>query len=373
MTAVAVKLDYDSVATYDGSVRGYAATSPSVTGRSLDERSSAVQQYAKHSQTVEAKFLAALHAAVPSAVVGERLRTVYGGVALRVPGNQARALLQLPGVVAVQRDAFRKPLTDASPAFIGADTIYSEVGGQQNGGRGVIVGDLDTGAWPEHPSFTDNGTYPAPPPAPSGQPRVCNFGDNPLTPAVDPFVCNHKIIAGEPFLDTYNVEFGDEPYPNSARDSEGHGTHTASTAAGGPVASTPVLGVDRGPIHGIAPGAHLAVYKVCGPQGCASTDSIAAVGQAILDGVNVINYSIGGGTSPFSDPVELAFLDAYAANVFVSASAGNEGPGGGPPNTWRPGSCPSGRRHRRARSSRRCTSPVAVRRSTSSVPASPRV
>ena len=115
-------------------------------------------------------------------------------------------------------------------------------------------------------------------------------------------------------------------YPDTARDSNGHGTHTATTAAGSPVASTTVLGIDRGAAHGVAPGARVAVYKVCGAEGCFGSDSAAAVGQAIEDGVDVINFSISGGTSPYTDPVELAFLDAYEAGVFVAASAGNEGP-----------------------------------------------
>src|SRR5581483_4576231 len=68
-------------------------------------------------------------------------------------------------------------------------------------------------------------------------------------------------------------------------------------------------------------------YKVCGAQGCFSSDSAAAVQQAILDGVDVINFSISGGANPYSDAVELAFLDAYQAGVFVAASAGNSGPG----------------------------------------------
>ena len=97
-----------------------------------------------------------------------------------------------------------------------------------------------------------------------------------------------------------------------------------------------VLGVDRGPIHGIAPGAWVIEYKVCGPEGCFGSDSAAAVEQAIVDGVDVINFSISGGTQPFSDPVELAFLDAYAAGVFVSASAGNDGPGASTANHLAP-------------------------------------
>ncbi len=120
-----------------------------------------------------------------------------------------------------------------------------------------------------------------------------------------------------------------DPYAGTARDGDGHGTHTTTTAAGNIVETVPVLGVDRGPIHGLAPGAWVIEYKVCGPLGCYGSDSARAVGQAILDGVNVINFSISGGSNPFSDPVELAFLDAYNAGVFVSASAGNAGPGAG--------------------------------------------
>jgi len=97
-----------------------------------------------------------------------------------------------------------------------------------------------------------------------------------------------------------------------------------------------VLGTQRGPIAGMAPGAWVMEYKVCGIRGCFSSDSAAAVQQAILDGVKVINFSISGGTDPMTDPVELAFLDAYAAGVFVSASAGNEGPGAGTVNHLSP-------------------------------------
>ena len=78
------------------------------------------------------------------------------------------------------------------------------------------------------------------------------------------------------------------------------------------------------------------MYKVCGIEGCFDSDSAAAVEQAILDGVNVINFSISGGTNPATDPVELAFLDAYAAGVFVAASAGNDGPGAGTANHLSP-------------------------------------
>jgi subtilisin family serine protease len=330
---VVVKLDYDSLAAYAGQIRGLPATSPSVTGRALNLRSDAARRYQGYVQGVEQRFLDGLGARVPAARARTRLRTAYGGVALTLPGNQVAELLKLPGVVAVQKDTPQQLLTDSSPGFIGAPTIYNQLGETaEDAGKGAIVGVLDTGAWPEHPSYVDHGNLPAPPPKADGTPRTCDFGDNPLTPAGDPFVCQHKLISGQPFLDTYNAVIGGEVYPDSARDSNGHGTHTSTTAAGGPVAHADPLGIDRGAIHGIAPGAHVAVYKVCGLEGCFPSDSAAAVAQAIADGVDAINFSISGGTDPYTDTVELAFLDAYAAGVLVSASAGNDGPDAGTVN-----------------------------------------
>ncbi|MBI1376745.1 MAG: S8 family serine peptidase [Frankiales bacterium] len=323
---VMIKLDYDSVATYDGGINGLAATSPSVTGRSL-RGSSTERAYEAYIGGREKHFRTDLKSAVPSAKLGRSLKLVYGGLAAVVPANQIDKLVSMPGVVAVQKDSLRHPLTDASTQFIGADSLDSALGGAPNAGKGVIFGSLDSGVWPEHPSFADNGNLSAPPAKADGTPRTCDFGPDPLTN--QPFTCNNKLIGGAGFLSTYNAVVGGEVYGDTARDSDGHGTHTASTAAGDVVASAKVFGVERGPIRGVAPGAWISVYKVCGKDGCFSSDSAAAVQQAILDGVNVINFSISGGSNPYTDPVELAFLDAYAAGVFVAASAGNSGPGAG--------------------------------------------
>jgi hypothetical protein len=331
---VVIKLDYDSVATYAGGVRGLAATSPSVTGKSLSGATAAKQRYMGYIVGKERAFKAELGKRVPGAHVGTSLRTVYGGVAAQVPANKIGVILKIPGVVAVQEDTLNHPLTDSSPEFLGAPTVYSQLGTTANAGQGVIYGNLDTGVWPEHPSFADLGNLPAPP----GPARACNFGDNPLTPANDPFVCQHKLIGGAPFLATYlsdPARAAAEPF-HTARDSNGHGTHTASTAGGNIDPNVSILGGLLPAIHGLAPGAWVMEYKVCGIQGCFGSDSAAAVGQAIVDGVDVINFSISGGTDPFSDPAELAFLDAYAAGVFVSTSAGNEGPGAGTVNHLSP-------------------------------------
>ena len=127
---------------------------------------------------------------------------------------------------------------------------------------------------------------------------------------------------------TYDVVIGLLPTEyTTARDDNGHGSHTTTTAAGNQAVNASIFGVARGTVSGIAPRAHVMTYKVCGNGGCFESDSVAAVQQAIADGVDVINFSISGGASPYSDAVSLAFLDAYAAGVFVAASAGNSGPG----------------------------------------------
>jgi hypothetical protein len=329
---IVVKLDYDALATYDGSLAGYAATSPTVTGRRL-ANSPDEQRYTRHIESQENRFLRAVAGRVPAAKVGQRLRVVYGGIALTVPANKLRELAAIPGVVAVQADQPREPLTDGSGDFIGADR---EIATDTAAGAGVVVGVLDTGVWPEHPSFAEG---PANQPAPAkadGTARACDFGDNPTTKV--PFQCNRKLIGGAAFLGTYlqdETRAKAEKY-HTARDSDGHGTHTASTAAGNALPTARVFGTERGPLRGVAPGAWVSVYKVCGRDGCFSSDSAAGVGQAIKDGVQTINYSISGGTNPETDPVELAFLDAYAAGVFVAASAGNSGPAVGTANHLAP-------------------------------------
>src|SRR5690606_32511626 len=124
---VVVKLDHDPLATYAGEVSGYSATSPAVTGEPLDGDATE-RRYESYLAQREASFVSALAKAVPEAEVRQSLRTVYGGVAVTVPANRVGDLLELDGVAAVQSDELRQPLTDSSPAFIGADTLYAALG-----------------------------------------------------------------------------------------------------------------------------------------------------------------------------------------------------------------------------------------------------
>ncbi len=328
IVSVMVKLDVDALASYRGGIDNLAATSPSITGKALNDNGGAANAYLGYlmSQTQSARRLA--KAAVPGIMLGQSYLVAYGGFEARLPANKAKQLLKVPGVVAVQADSIEHPLVDYSAHFIGADQVWPSLGGSVHAGQGTKLADLDTGIWPENPMLADNGL-----PSQPGGPYACEFGLSGEAGDAS-FTCNNKVLGAYAFLLTNLAatgpglpgEFCPDAADCSARDADGHGTHTSTTAAGDLVSSAVTLGVERGPVSGVAPGASVLEYRVCDTDGCFDSDSTAAVAQAILDGADAINFSISGGANPYSDPVELAFLDAYAAGISVNAAAGNSGP-----------------------------------------------
>ncbi|MGH2589465.1 MAG: S8 family serine peptidase [Actinomycetota bacterium] len=259
--------------------------------------------------------------------INEYTVALNGFSALLSP-EEAEELAAKKNVLLVLPDELQQAQTDSSPAFLG---LTGGGGAHASGvrGEGVVVGVIDTGIWPEHPSFADTG-YPAPPTG--GLP--CEFGNTAHNPNDAPFTCNNKLIGAVQSLDTYRELIGAEPDEfDSARDDDGHGTHTASTAAGNAGVDASILGRDVGTISGIAPRAHVIAYKGLGNLGGFTSDLVDAIDQAVEDGVDVINYSIGGGAS-LTGGDDIAFLFAADAGVFVATSAGNSGPGeatiGGP-------------------------------------------
>lgn len=266
-------------------------------------------------------------AAAGQGQIVHRYTRIFNGASMVLPEANIGQVANAPGVKAVYLDELRQLDTYRTPEFIGATVAWAALGGQSNAGEGVVVGILDSGVWPENPAFSDPDPSGKPYPAPHGGPYACDFGNTAWNPNDAPFTCNNKLIGAYKFLDTYRLVIGQTPNEfNSARDDDGHGTHTASTAAGNGGVTVSLLGRDLGLISGIAPRAHIIAYKVCGQQGCFLSDSAAAIEQAIRDGVDVLNFSISGGANPYTDVVSQAFLQAYANGVFVAASAGNSGP-----------------------------------------------
>ncbi|KZV54314.1 hypothetical protein F511_34688 [Dorcoceras hygrometricum] len=230
---------------------------------------------------------------------------VFTGFAIRLNPEQVKAMEQIPGFVSARPQKTIPLHTTHSPNFLG---LNQNMGfwNDSNYGRGVIIGVLDSGINPDHPSFNDIGM----PPPPAKWRGRCEFNTS---------VCNKKLIGARFFT------IGDgTPY-----DENGHGTHTASTAAGNFVSGANVFGNANGTAAGVAPLAHIAIYKVC-QRRCSESDILAAMDAAIDDGVDVLSLSLGGRARNFFDEnVAVGAFSAMERGIFVSCSAGNNGPSPG--------------------------------------------
>ena len=312
-----VRLHEPSLATYEGGIRNLAPTSPRATGASrLDVRAPASQAYLDHLSGRHADVLQAL-----AAEVGRNVEpaftylNVLNAMAVNLTPAEARRVAGLPGVRSVNPDRIMELETDVGPALIGAPALWDGVNlpGLETRGEGVVVGIIDTGINSQHPAFaeTDMDGYTHTNPYGSG--NFVGWCDTD-----DPTFCNDKLIGAWSF----------NPVGGNPEDDHNHGSHVGSTAAGNRHVAAYELGGQTFNLElsGVAPRANVIGYKVCSP-GCPNTASVAAVNQGIADGVDILNYSISGSDNPWNDIVDQAFLDAFAANVFVAASAGNDGPG----------------------------------------------
>ncbi|MGC1208407.1 MAG: S8 family serine peptidase, partial [Ornithinimicrobium sp.] len=322
VTAYIVQLQDLPVATYDGGVEGMKATKAEA-GEKVDTTSAESQEYADF---LEGEQNAAVRAAGASTDdVIYRYDTAFNGVAVELSAAQADAIRKAPGVVNVWESEMFTVDTITTPDYLGLtgdDGVWQqEFGGPANAGEGMVVGIIDTGIWPENPSFAEmpGSTIPA------DWNGECVEGEDPE--AENNVTCNNKVIGARYYdeeADVLDIEF------KSPRDYDGHGSHTGATAAGNLDTPVTINGIDLGLASGMAPRAHIAAYKALWADGAgsasgSSVDLVAAIDDAVDDGVDVINYSVSGSSQFVVDPVELAFLGAAASGVFVSASAGNSG------------------------------------------------
>ncbi|CAJ2651573.1 unnamed protein product [Trifolium pratense] len=198
-------------------------------------------------------------------------------------------------------------------------------------GENTIIANIDTGVWPESKSFSDRGIGPIPAKWRGG--NICQInklnGSNKVP-------CNRKLIGARFFNKEYERNNGKLPRSQqTARDFVGHGTHTLSTAGGNFVPGASIFGIGNGTIKGGSPRSRIATYKVCwsltDPDSCYGADVLAAIEQAINDGVDLISVSISGSISTnskeiFNDPISIGAFHALARNILLVASAGNDGP-----------------------------------------------
>ena len=323
------------IARYTGGIRGLAATSPRANGKTkLRRDASEVVAYNRYLTDQRAAFQTSLQRKLQrEAKPVFDYRYVGNGIALRLSAEEAARIAQMPDVASVQSDVLLPLNTDSGPTFIGAPAMWDgsatpdSIGTR---GEGTIIGVIDSGVNSDHPSFATVGG--------DGYVHINPFGSGnftgrcALSPGNPNYFggCNNKLIGAHDFVDAVATQEGND----GPEDENGHGSHTASTSGGNvvdTVFNAPTISLNL-QISGVAPHANIIACDACytnsaGQGLCPGSATSACVDALIADGVDVINYSIGGGVNPWSDSVSLGFLNATAAGVYVAASAGNSGPG----------------------------------------------
>ncbi|XP_070681181.1 subtilisin-like protease SBT4.4 [Malus domestica] len=237
----------------------------------------------------------------PSNLLVRSYKKSFNGFAAKLTDRERERLANMEGVVSVFLSTTYQLQTTRSWDFLGfSEKVKRNPTVESN----VIVGVIDSGIWPESNSFSDEGFGPAP----KKWKGVCKGGFN--------FTCNNKLIGARYYIDS------------TARDEVGHGTHTASTAAGNPVEPVSFYGLAQGIARGGVPSARIAAYKVCGSEGCSVDGILAAFDDAIADGVDIITISIASETAPpfHEDPIAIGAFHAMEKGILTSNSAGNYGP-----------------------------------------------
>lgn len=337
-----VQLADAPAATYAGNISGLISTRPA-TGVKFDATAAGVRAYVDYLDIRQASTLAG----ISNAKVLHRYKLAFNGFAAQLTEAQAKALKNSGDVVSVTVSDARKLDTISTPGFLGIGApggLWSRLDGASRNVKGedVVVGMIDSGVWPEDPSFSDKVDSSGKPVA-YQQPGTSVYGPPPVKwhgvcqtgGGFTSAMCNNKLIGARYYVDDFMAS-GATLAPleyASPRDGSGHGSHTASTAAGNSNVAATVGGAPVGVMSGMAPRARIAAYKVCWEasvpevSGCYAADILKAIDDAVADGVDVINFSVSGPQTDFLDPVDIGYFNATAAGIFVAASAGNSGPG----------------------------------------------
>lgn len=293
---------------YQGGVTGFAPTAPSATHtRKLDVHSPAAVAWAEHLAAARQGYISAIQSALGHQIpVTHHYAVTHNGIAANLSASEAAAVRHVPGVVLVKPAGLEHLVTYRGPEFIGAGGIWDGTttpDGVGTLGEGIVAAIVDSGANSAHPSFAND--------------PACGFDSS-----------NPKLVALS-CATTDSSGLCNGPNPEADATSSGHGVHVASTVAGNTLDNTasPAPTLPNGvSMSGIAPCAKVISYKVCNePNGlCATAHSAAAINNAIIDHADVLNFSISGGTSPWSSvDNDRNFLDAVDADIFVAAAAGN--------------------------------------------------
>lgn len=302
----------------------------------LDAEGDNAQEYVDYLQTRQQQMETRMSLMVGRDITPRlTMQHALNGMIVDLTESEASAMRRMPDVRLVEENRDVPMDTDLGPQLIGATPVWTGTNPGAPGpfqGENVVYGVIDSGINFGSPSFAGVGPvdgYVHNNPLGSG-----NYLGTCVAGGADDGRCNDKLIGGYDFVcgapgnqcGVTNIR--EEP---GFGDTNGHGSHTASTAAGN--TRDVLFSGNNLRISGVAPRANVIAYDVCytnaatGQGLCPTVSSVAAVNQAVADGiVDVINFSIGGGVNPWTDSVSLAFLNAVDSGIYVASSAGNSGP-----------------------------------------------
>ncbi|KAJ6732006.1 PROPROTEIN CONVERTASE SUBTILISIN/KEXIN [Salix purpurea] len=317
----------EPVISYTGGIPGFEATAVE-SDEKLDATSQLVTSYAQHLEQKHDMLLDSLFDR-------ETYRKLYSykhlinGFAVHISPEQAETLRRNSAVKSVERDWKVRRLTTHTPQFLGLPTgVWPTGGGFDRAGEDIIIGFVDSGIFPRHPSF---GSHNADPYGPLPKYR----GKCEVDPDTKREFCNGKIIGAQHFAAAAIAAGAFNPSIDfaSPMDGDGHGSHTAAIAAGNNGIPVRIHGHEFGKASGMAPRARIAVYKALYRLfGGFIADVVAAIDQAVHDGVDILSLSVGPNSPPatttttYLNPFDATLLGAVKAGVFVAQAAGNGGP-----------------------------------------------
>ncbi|TYJ10456.1 hypothetical protein E1A91_A11G209300v1 [Gossypium mustelinum] len=262
-------------------------------------------------------------ASASSTVTSKHLYTYthsINGFSATLTLSKLESLKKSFGYLSFTRDRPLTVHTTHTSQFLGLNSV-SGAWTAPNYGEDVIIGIVDSGIWPESESYSDEGMAQVP----TRWKGKCESGTN-----FSSFFCNKKLIGARFYNKGLLSSHPKLTIPmNSPRDINGHGTHTSSIAAGNSAKGASYFGYASGTANGMAPRAHIAMYKVVWRYGTYTSDVLAAIDQAIQDGVDILSLSLGLSVDNNvldDDPIAVATFAAMEKGIFIAASAGNDGP-----------------------------------------------
>lgn len=281
-----------------------------------------VSQHQQELKQEQDAAVSAMQQLFPEMTVDKRFDMVFNGVVIEGTALDSEQLTALSYVKQVYEDRLVYVNTQSSLSTIDAPAAWSLLRGQDTAGSGIKIAVIDSGIRPENPMFDDDGIR---------APTVSELPTDDYCRTVQPSFCNNKVIVARSYPAPEERVAAEHMTPLAYHS---HGPHIAGTVAGRRITATLNNGSTT-ELSGVAPGAHLMVYKAlyANAEGKAvgyTSSLLAAINDAVRDGAHIINNSWGGiaGEDPDFSPYKAVYQAVEDAGVLMVSAAGNNGASG---------------------------------------------